>query len=224
MSTSSVTNDSKSSAENTSLSSASSTLTIGNTDKRLSNARKIWISDGTVTIVGVWGPGTTMDYNSNWTMPFSEMSLGNMFPKVGDAVQAITQQTMLNTMNTKQVWQYNEPTRFHVELQLYALRDPDVEVMQPLHALELFIAPDVGEFMSGAGRIAKALQVNFGNRIIYQYLILDTMSLPFEKEVDSNGNFVRATVNLTFATSTMVSKNMLKQGYGVKCSLDTSKF
>lgn len=219
MSTSSVTNDSRSSAENTSLSSASRTTTIGNTDKRLSDARKVWISDGTTTIVGAYGPGTTMDINANWTMPFTEMSLGNMFPKAGDIAQAMTEQTMMKTMNTKQVWQYNEPTRFNVELLLYALRDPDLEVMQPLHALELFIAPDVGEFLSGAGRIAKALQINFGNKIIYQYLILDTISAPFEKEVDSNGNFVRATVNLTFATATMVSKAMLKQGYGVKCSL-----
>lgn len=221
MSTSSVTNDSRSSAENTSLSSASKTTTIGNTDKRLSDACKVWITDGTTTIVGVYGRGTTMDTNANWTMPFTEMSLGNVFPKAGAVAQAMTQETMMKTMNTKKVWQYNEPTRFNLELVLYALRDADLEVMQPLHALELFIAPDVGEFLSGTGRLAKALQINFGNKIIYQYLILESFTAPLEKEVDSNGNFVRATVNLTLTTATMVSKAMLKQGYGVKCSLST---
>lgn len=66
------------------------------------------------------------------------------------------------------------------------------------------------------GKIAKALQLNVANRIIYQYLVLENLSAPFDKEMDSQGRFVRCTVNLTLSTLTMVSKQMLKKGYGVK--------
>ena len=213
MSVRAVTNDNRSSAQ-TQNTDASSKKLIGNTDKRLSAARKIWIADDTTTIVGVYGPGSTMEINANWSMPFTEMNVGN--GTLGDVAQTMTGKTLVNLLNTKQVWQYNDPTHFNIELILYALRDPDTEVMQPLHALELMIAPDVSKFWSKVGEIAKALQLNIANRIIYQYLVLNNISVPYDKETDSRGNFVRCTVNLTLSTLTMVSKDMLRQGYGVK--------
>ncbi len=213
MSTKAVANDNKNSVQ-TQNTDASSKKLIGNTDKRLSAARKIWIADDTTTIVGVYGPGTTLEINANWNMPFTEMAAGNN--TLGNVLQAATGKTLVNLLNTKQVWQYNDPTHFNVELILYALRDPDKEVMQPLRALEYMIAPDVGKFWSGVGEIAKALQINIANKIIYQYLVLNNISVPYDKETDSRGNFVRCTVNLTLSTLTMVSKQMLKQGYGVK--------
>ena len=213
MSVRAVTNDNRSSAQ-TQTKSENQKKLIGNTDKRLSDARKIWIADDTTTIVGVYGPGSTMEINANWSMPFTEMNVGN--GTLGDVAQTMTGKTLVNLLNTKQVWQYNDPTHFNIELILYALRDPDTEVMQPLHALELMIAPDVSKFWSKVGEIAKALQLNIANRIIYQYLVLNNISVPYDKETDSRGNFVRCTVNLTLSTLTMVSKDMLRQGYGVK--------
>ena len=38
---------------------------LGNTDKRLSDARKIWIADDQTTIVGAYGPGTSMEITAN---------------------------------------------------------------------------------------------------------------------------------------------------------------
>ena len=190
---------------------------IGNTDKRLSDARKIWIADDQTTIVGAYGPGTSMEITANWMSPFEAATLGNTPLRTGAAfIQTVTGISLITTLNTRQAWEGNEPTRFNVELMLYALRDPDLEVMQPLRALEYMIAPDVNDFWGVGGKIAKALQLNVANRIIYQYLVLENISAPFDKEMDSQGRFVRCTVNLTLSTLTMVSKQMLKKGYGVK--------
>lgn len=190
---------------------------LGNTDKRLSYARKIWIADDQTTIVGAYGPGTSMEITANWMSPFEAATLGNTPLRTGAAfAQTMTGMTLVSTLNTRQAWEGNEPTRFNVELMLYALRDPDLEVMQPLRALEYMIAPDVNDFWGVGGKIAKALQLNVANRIIYQYLVLENLSAPFDKEMDSQGRFVRCTVNLTLSTLTMVSKQMLKKGYGVK--------
>lgn len=190
---------------------------IGNTDKRLSDARKIWIADDQTTIVGAYGPGTSMEITANWMSPFEAATLGNTPLRTGAAfIQTVTGMSLITTLNTRQAWEGNEPTRFNVELMLYALRDPDLEVMQPLRALEYMIAPDVNDFWGVGGKIAKALQLNVANRIIYQYLVLENISAPFDKEMDSQGRFVRCTVNLTLSTLTMVSKQMLKKGYGVK--------
>ena len=190
---------------------------LGNTDKRLSDARKIWIADDQTTIVGAYGPGTSMEITANWMSPFEAATLGNTPLRTGAAfAQTMTGMTLVSTLNTRQAWEGNEPTRFNVELMLYALRDPDLEVMQPLRALEYMIAPDVNDFWGVGGKIAKALQLNVANRIIYQYLVLENLSAPFDKEMDSQGRFVRCTVNLTLSTLTMVSKQMLKKGYGAK--------
>lgn len=158
-----------------------------------------------------------MEITANWMSPFEAATLGNTPLRTGAAfIQTVTGMSLITTLNTRQAWEGNEPTRFNVELMLYALRDPDLEVMQPLRALEYMIAPDVNDFWGVGGKIAKALQLNVANRIIYQYLVLENLSAPFDKEMDSQGRFVRCTVNLTLSTLTMVSKQMLKKGYGVK--------
>lgn len=190
---------------------------IGNADPRLSDACKVWITDGSTTIVGVTGKGTTLDVSAQWNQPLQNMTPGNA---AGEALQGVAQMltgmTLVTALNTRKAWTGNEPTRFNVELLLYALKDTDKEVMQPLRALEYMIAPDVGDYFAFGGEIAKALQINFGNRIIYQHLTLDNLSVPMGGERDSQGRFVRCTVNLTMSTLTMVTKQMLKQGYGVK--------
>lgn len=188
---------------------------VGNTDFRLSDARKCWISDGETTVVGVYGPGTSVEISANWTQPFEDMTPGSALRTGGAALQVATGSTMIKAFNTRQVWQGNSPTQFTVELMLYALQDPEIEVMQPIRALEYFIAPDV-EMYWGIGQISKALQLNIGRRVIYQYLVLNSVSEPFDKEMDSKGRFVRCTVNLSMSTMTMVTKDMLKKGYGLK--------
>lgn len=189
---------------------------IGNSDVRLHDSRKVWISDGDTTICGVYGPGTSLEITANWQQPFEDMTPGKALKTVGAGLQAMTNQTFVKAINSRQTWDSNSPSQLTVELQLYALRDPDIEVMQPLSALENFIAPDIDKFIGGPGEIAKALQVDIGRMAIYQMLVLNSVSIPFDKETDSQGRFVRCTVNLTLSTLTLITKDMLKKGYGIK--------
>lgn len=196
---------------------------IGNSDKRLADARKVWIADDETTVCGVYGPGTTMSVSANWSTPFEGMTPGAKFDVLAGLTQAYTGMTLVNELNSKLVWKGNDSTQFQVELMLYALQDPDKEVMQPLRALEYMIAPDVKGFFGLGGQISKAIQINIGNRIIYQYLVMDNMSAPYDKEMDSQGRFVRCTVSLSFKTMTMVSKEMLRKGYGIKSDYQYSE-
>ena len=196
--------------------SGDSAKAIGNIDSRLHYSRKCWLSDGETTIVGVYGPGTSLDINANWKQPFEGMTPGQVMEVIGALTQATTDNTLVNAQNTRQTWVNNSPSQLNLELQLYALQDPDMEVMQPLHALEMFIAPDVGAFLGGIGQIAKSLTLNIGRMVIYDKLVLNSVSMPFDKETDSGGRFVRATVSLQLSTITMITKDMLKKGVGVR--------
>lgn len=217
------------------------TSLIGNRDPRVSDYRKVWIEDGETCVVGVYGPGTTLEITANWNSPFEGESAGSKSPFVGGVIQSgilkDTAQglgyegdstlgegmTLITTMNSRQVWEGNRPTSVSLELKLYALEDPDIEVMQPLAALERMIAPDT---QAGAvetikniapGRIPDEVQLNLGRRTIYKGMVIESMSLPYDKEVDSKGRFVRATVTLQLSTRSLVSKDMLKSvDYGIK--------
>lgn len=203
-------------AEDREIKGQSEAKIIGNIDKRLHDSRKVWISDGDTTVCGVYGPGTSLEITANWQQPFEEMTPGKALKTLGAVGQSATGMTFVKAINSRQTWDSNAPSQLTVELQLYALKDPDLEVMQPLAALENFIVPDVDYFLGGFGEIAKALQVDIGRMAIYQMLVLNSVSIPFDKETDSKGRFVRCAVNLQLSTLTMVTKDMLKKGYGIR--------
>lgn len=188
---------------------------LGNNDPRVSQYRKCWIqgADG-ATICGVYGLGTSREITANWIMPFEGESVGG---KIGAAAagagQVVTGMTLVQTLNTRQTWQANQPTSFTLELILYALEDAVQEVMKPLQQLEKWIAPDAG----GMGSPPDPVLLNIGTKAIYKDVVINSMSHPLDKEVDSQGNFVRATVMLQLSTLTMVSKDMLNSGgYGIR--------
>ncbi len=128
---------------------------------------------------------------------------------------------MIHSFNSKQTWQANQPTAFTLELLLYALEDPIQEVMRPLQLLEQWFAPETmtlaGLLSMDFGRIPSLILLNIGTKVMYKDMVINSISLPFDKEVDSQGNFVRATVNLQLSTLTMVDRQMLNSGdYGIR--------
>lgn len=189
---------------------------VGNMDSNISDARKVWIESPAVTVCGLYGPGTSQEITANWEQPFENLTIGNLAGHAGGYVQAEKGMTSMTSFNTQQIWSSNRPTAFTVELKLYALSDPDLEVMKPLAALEYMIAPDTRDSWGGGGKIAEAVQLNIGRIVIYQYLVIDSISIPFDKEVDSKGRFVRCTVNVQLSTTTMVTREMLANGYGMQ--------
>ena len=190
---------------------------IGILDPRVSPHRKCWLSDGKKTIVGVYGRGTSQEITEVWNSPFQNASLDSIAPQATAAFQVFGNgKTFIKGMNSARTWSGNEPTNVNLELILYAVKDPAAEVMLPLHTLEEFAAPDTEVFMGLDGKAAAILSLDIGRRIIYPSLCMTNISMPFDKEVDSKGNFVRCTVNITFTTPVAISKNLLKQGYGIK--------
>ena len=193
--------------------------TYGNRDNRLSPIRKCWISTKDVTVAGVWGEGTSKELTANWTSPFEGESIGSKVQVGGGVLQVFTGgETMRNTFNSRQTWEGNRPTTFNLEFKLYALEDPDIEVMQAIRAIETMAAPDVGQHaLDGLfGAIPDIVCLNIGTRIMYTDMVIESISQPFDKEMDSMGRFVRATLNLQLSTVQMISKDMLNAGYGLQ--------
>lgn len=186
---------------------------IGNNDTSLSPARKCWLTDGETTICGVWGSGTSINIVANWESPFTGMTPGQVKEKLGAFFQAASGGSLFTVQNSRQTWVSNEPTQITLEMKFYALEDPVTEVMDPLRYLEKFIAPGVKAYW-GWGEIAKGLTLTIARKRMYDNLVLKSVSVPFDTEVNSSGDFVRATVTLELSTLTMVSKDMLEAGMG----------
>lgn len=190
---------------------------IGILDPRFSPHRKCWLSDGKKTIVGVYGRGTSQEITEVWNSPYQNASLESATPQATAAYQIFTGgKTFVKDMNSARTWSGNEPTNVTLELMLYAVKDAAAEVMLPLRTLEEFAAPDTSAFIGLSGKATSILSLDIGRRIIYPSLCMTNISMPFDKEVDSKGNFVRCTVNITFTTPVALSQNLLKQGYGIK--------
>lgn len=188
---------------------------MGNNDPKVSNYLKAWIVGSGEAVCGVFGPGTSKEITANWVSPFEGESAGEKMQKTGGLVQAATDMTSITSLNSRQVWQGNRPTAFPLELKFYALQDPESEVMAPLRALERMIAPEVnsgipvGQTADGnmVGRVPNMVVLNIGGKVIYKDCVLESISMPYDKEVARNGGWIRSTVSLQIATIQMLNRS-----------------
>ena len=184
---------------------------LGNNDPRVSPYLKTWITGLDVNgkgqaICGVTGPGTSKEITANWTSPFEGESIGNKHELAGGMMQSLTDMTLIKTLNSRQVWNGNQPTKFNLELKFYALQDVAKEVMEPIRALEMMLAPETGEHLF-YGRIPGLVTLNVGRKVIYTGCVLESMSQPYDKEVWRGGGWIRCTVNLQISTVAMLNKS-----------------
>lgn len=201
------------------------TVILGNSDSRISDVHKIWISDGQRTICGVYGKGTSEQLAANWQMPFSDLQPGNSHPVIQGALEASGRE-LTTVANTLQTWKGDQPPALTIELLLYALSDAESEVMKPLRALQEFMAPDVdalwnGDIFNAKAKPAKSrLQILIGRKVIYQHFILKSITIPHgSTERDSSGNYVRCTVNLEVESISMISLSNYKKGQGIQTTI-----
>ena len=191
---------------------------VGNNDKRVSPYLLTWITGSDagsgegLAVCGVTGPGTSKEVTANWQSPFEGESIGNKFELAGGIMQAMTDATLIKTLNSRQVWNGNQPTRFNVELHFYALEDVQKEVMLPLYYLEKMIAPEVSN-TELYGRIPGMVQLNIGRKMIYTDCVIESMSQPYDKEVWKGGGWIRCTVTLQISTVAMLNASDVPQ-YG----------
>lgn len=201
--------------------------TVGNNDPAVSPYLKTWIGQGGVVVCGVTGEGTSKEIQANWDSPFEGESIGSKLAKTGGALQSgildeyagaigintnVKGFTSINTFQSRQVWGGNRPTQFNVVLQLYALSDPQNEVMNALIELEKMASPQVNDKTPG-GRVPGAVTINIGRNAVYPDCILESVSMPLGKEISKDGLFIRAEVNLAIQTMQMQNRSDIPSRY-----------
>ena len=202
----------------------------GNVDEKVSPYLKAWIAQPdkeskiSVCVVGLIGQGTSRALQSNWESPFEQSNLGGMFEKAGGLIQATTGETSISTLSSTQIWNGNRPNQFALNLVFYAIRDARKEVMDPLRELEKMMGPNIksgqrdtkgwlekalsiaASAMPG-GRIPLPVILNIGRRTIVPDCVIESMSVPLDKERDRFGNLIRAEVSLSISTKVMLNRD-----------------
>jgi len=214
---------------------ASKLEVYGNTDSKVSPYLKAWIAQPdaqskiSVCVVGLIGPGTSRSLQANWNSPFEQSNLGGMFEKTGGLIQAVSEKTSITTLSSTQIWEGNKPHTFNLTLSFYAISNALKEVMYPLRELERMMGPDilVGEtpasdstaeqiwnMMKSAkpgGRIPLPVILNIGRRMLIPNCVIESMSVPLDKERTKEGYLVRADATLSISTKVMLNKEGIGQ-------------
>lgn len=196
---------------------------VGNNDPSVSPYLKTWIKQGNTVVCGVIGDGTSKEIQANWNSPFEGESVGSKAQIAGgllqsgavDFVPGVNMEgvTSISTMQSRQVWGGNRPTQFNIVLQLYALSDPQTEVIDALVALEEMASPQVNKQTPG-GRIPSPVTINIGRNAIYTDCVIESLSVPLDKEKDADGQLIRAEVNLQIQTMQMLNRSDVAPTYG----------
>ncbi|MCX5827669.1 MAG: hypothetical protein NTV58_06675 [Deltaproteobacteria bacterium] len=205
----------------------------GNADPKVSPFLKAWIAQPddkskiSVLVVGLIGQGTSRSLQANWNSPFEQSNLGGMFEKAGGLLQATTEKTSVTTLSSTQIWEGNRPNTFNLTLSFYAINDAFREVMEPLRELEKMMGPDISagkegdgaikEFLANAkplGRIPLPVILNIGRRMMIPNCVIESMSVPLDKERTKEGYLVRADVTLSISTKVMLNKENIAKTWG----------
>lgn len=209
---------------------AGSLQIFGNADDKVSPYLKAWIAQPdeeskiSVCVVGLIGPGTSRSLQANWNSPFEQSNLGGMFEKTGGLLQAVSERTSVTTLSSTQIWEGNRPNTFNLTLSFYAITDAQKEVMFPLRELERMMGPNiqagdpskggVWEVFMGAipgGRIPLPVILNIGRRMMIPNCVIESMSVPLDKERTKDGYLVRADAALSISTKVMLNKENIGQ-------------
>jgi len=150
--------------------------------------------------------------------------LGSFFEKAGGVIQAAKGLTSITTFSSTQIWEGNRPHSFNLVLSFYAIRNALKEVMAPLRELEMMMGPVIaagskedGDWLqvlksaSPVGRIPRPVVLNIGRRMLIQNCVIESMSVPLDKERTKEGYLVRAEATLSISTKVMLNKIILKQ-------------
>ena len=188
---------------------------VGATGSEISEFHKIWIIQDKDCVVGYLGEGTSREIVSNWDAPFADSSLESKFRVAGGLVQMERGYTSLTKTHSRQVWTGNQPYTFNLVMKFRAFTDALTEVEDAIETLESFMAPDlvagglsVGDIIMPSlnSRAPLPVQINFGRKQLLSDCCIRSMSTPYDKEKDKNGNLIRADVSLQVETLTSITR------------------
>jgi len=202
----------------------------GNADDKVSPYLKAWIAQPdeeskiSACVVGLIGPGTSRSLQANWNSPFEQSNLGGMFEKTGELLQAVSERTSVTTLSSTQIWEGNRPHTFNLTLSFYAINDALKEVMYPLRELERMMGPNIqaGDPSAGGvmemfksaipgGRIPLPVILTIGRRMMIPNCVIESMSVPLDKERTKEGYLVRADATVSISTKVMLNKENIRQ-------------
>jgi len=187
-------------------------ITYGNKDNKVSPYLKAWVaqmdsqSNIRRCVVGVIAPGTSRMIQANWSSPFEQSNLGNIFDKAAALTQMKTGETSITKFSSTQIWEGNRPHSFNLVLLFYAISDALKEVMEPLRELEKMMGYEENAIMPG-GRIPGAVEINIGRNMLVKDCVIESMSVPLDGERTKDGYLVRAEATLNISTKVMLNKN-----------------
>jgi len=193
----------------------------------ISPALCCWIKQGDRMVVGVIGQGSSRSITSKWDAPLEQTNAGSdgTVEKLSGAAQAMSGSTSITAFSTTQIWGGNAPLKFNLVLDFFALDNAATQVMQPLQWLEEFASPDVkgvspfnikDALTSGknsTGRIPDRVSINIGRKMLIPECVIESVSMPIDKERDKSGNLIRAQVTLDIQTLVMLNKDVIGQTY-----------
>ena len=196
-----------------------SVRSVGVNDPSVSNFCKAWIIQGTTTVVGVIGEGTSKELTSNWDSPFEGDAVGSKVEKVGGLVQSTTDMTSVTTLNSRQVWNGSQPHTFNLALQLYALADAKREVDDAIMELERMASPELNAVspVGGAtttGRIPGQVQLNIGRNVLIGPCVITSVSVPLDGPRSHDGYLMSALVNIGIQSYETINKSAIASTYG----------
>jgi len=187
-----------------------------------------WVMQGGAMVVGVIGQGTSRSVTSKWDSPLEQTNAGSdgAVEKASGALQAKSGGTSITTFSTTQIWNGNNPIKFNLVLDFFAIDNAVEQVMKPLQWLEIFASPQVNGWSPfnvtslggsssglGMGRIPQRVTLNIGRKMIIPECVIESVTAPIDKERDSKGNLIRAQVTLDIQTVTMLNRDDVQKTY-----------
>jgi len=172
-------------------------------------------------VVGVIAQGTSMSLTADWSQPLADTNLSSQegLEKASGVAQIQSGATSVTTYSTTQVWNGTKPLTFNLTLDFFAIDDAVQQVMKPLMWLQKFISPNVKGVVpfditaigtagsNSTGRIPERVSIDIGRKIIVPVCVIESVSIPIDKERDSKGNLIRAQVTVGCQTLAMLNNN-----------------
>lgn len=181
-------------------------------EDNISSHLKAIIKTQDTTVTAYLGQGSSKSITANWNQPFLDAATGGMFSIPAAVLQTYTGYSINTQGATTVVWGGNEPIEITLELNFKAFDDPQNEVNGAIEALEKFASPMYSK--SVGGTIPAIVQLKIG-KLIFNHVVISSVSSPIDMNLNTDGYFMRGTVSLSIKSLLALSQGDISNGvYG----------
>lgn len=156
----------------------------------------------------------------------------------GAIAQALTKKALVTAFTSRRIWGGTSPVELILPLRFEAIKDPQVEVVQPCLALQQMALPTKGEdsgflgvlpllqppgpspFQTGlnseAGKQLGAgedITITVGNLLTFKSVVVHNVTVTFDTRYTAQGLPISAKVDIAFQTYEIVTKEGLAEIY-----------